>query len=198
MLTSRGDSGRCGRALAWPAGLLLGLCVACGSETDAQSGLLGQAPRCPEASVLRIEGTIGGNTLSDTRTSNINAGLTNLGSSEFQTPLAAAPLESNQVGLEVRWAGSLFYGEVGAVTDGILQAPADFPKIHTPEGAYTANSFCVGKGEVGFVSGGPEDGAFKFAITELWQSDSSFPAACPSEFPAEGETLAVDVRGCFR
>jgi len=196
-MTSRGDSGRCGRGLAGPACLLLGLCVACGSATDAQSALLGQAPRCTEASVLRIEGTIDGHALSDTRTSNINAGLTNFGPSEFQTPLAAE-LQSHQVELDVSWANSLFDGQVGAITGGILQAPADFPKIRSPEGVYTVNSFCVAKGEVGFVSGGPEDGVFKFAISELWHSDSLNPTVCPSEFPAEGETFAVDVRGCFR
>ena len=86
---------------------------------------------------------------------------------------------------------------MGAITAGILQAPADFPKIRSAEG-YTVNSFCVAKGEVGFVSGGPEDGVFKFAISELWYSDSLSPTACPSQFPAEGETFAVDVRGCFR
>jgi hypothetical protein len=152
--------------------------------------------------VLRIEGTIEGNTVNDTRTSSINAGLTNIGSFEFQTPLVTASLESNQVGLDFRWAESLAYGEVSAVTNGRWQAPADFPIIRKRAGVnQVGSSFCVSKGELGFVSGGSEDGVFKFAITELWDSDSFYPRplGCPSQFPAEGgETFAVDVRGCFR
>lgn len=194
-----GLSGVCGKASALPACLLVVYCVACSSASE-QPGLLGQSPNCPEPSVLRVEGTINGKALSDSRTSNINAGLTNLGSPQFRTPFSSlASLERNQVGLDITWANSLADGDVAAITSGVLRAPADSPHVSS-DGVYDISSYCVTQGEVGFVSGGPEAGVFKFVITELWNSSGSyFPLPCPTEPEVgTGEKVAVDVRGCFR
>ena len=201
-MTSYSGGKRAGAGgFALPACLFVVLCGACSSDA-APSGLLDQAPRCPEASVLRIEGTIEGSTLSDTRTSNINAGLTNIVSPQFQTPISdLAPLQSDQLGLDISWANSLADGQVAAVTGGVLTLPANHTLAADDGGAFTVGSFCVSKGKVGFVSGGPEDGAFKFAISELWRGTNGalYPMPCPADLAsAGGEALAVDVRGCFR
>jgi hypothetical protein len=131
--------------------------------------------------MLKIEGTIAGGTIDDTRTTtNINAGLENIGMSKFYTPLGTlTPLASNQVALTITWQGSLFYGATATATGGTLTLPADHP---TPGAQY-----CISAGRVGFVSGGQEDGVFKFDVTEVKAG-----ADC------SGAATAVDLRGCYQ
>lgn len=169
--------------------------MACGSSDGGSgaSGVLGQALHCPEMSVLRIEGRVGAGEIADTRLdSNINAGLENIGSPRFYTPVSTlAPLAGNQLDLELNWPSSLFYGDTSAA-DGILTLPANHPDAN--------KSFCVTKAEVGFVDGGVEDGVFKFAVSELksCQPRGGYPQPYNPPSDPSDEKLAVDIRGCFR
>jgi len=169
-----------GRNRAWALGAAL-LTAACGSGSDAGGdSVLSQAPHCGAADMLKIEGTIAGGTLDDTRTTDINAGLENIGMSKFYTPLTTlAPLANNQLALTITWKDSLFYGASAAATGGTLTLPANHP---TPGAQY-----CISTARVGFVSGGDEDGVFKFAVTEVKAG-----ADC------SGAATAVDIRGCYQ
>ena len=157
------------------------LAVGCGSTDEGGGGMLSQAPHCPtDSDVLKIEGTIAGAAIADTRTDEINAGYENLSGGKFYSPLSSfVPLASNQLGLTIEWAGSLFDGQTSAISVGNLTLPATHPQALA--------KYCVSAGQVGFVSGGSEDGAFKFAITEVKAgADCSGPAT------------AVDLRGCYQ
>ena len=170
------------RATTWGFALLLpSTLVACSSDDAASTtDLAALAPHCPGGTdALKIEGSIADGVISDTRSTNINAGLENLGAGKFYTPVTdLAPLAGNQLALSVSWTRSLAYGESASIGSGTLQLPATHPK---PGAVY-----CVSAGEVGFVEGGAEDGVFKFAITEVKAG-----ADC------SGATEAVDLRGCF-
>ncbi|HYQ02040.1 MAG TPA: hypothetical protein VER96_25375 [Polyangiaceae bacterium] len=163
------------------------LLVACGSSDGTAPGgssgasVLSQAPHCPGGTdALKIEGTIAGGAIDDSRTSNINAGQENFTSGKFYTPISnLVPLASNQLTLTFTWANSLFFGETGAITGGELSLPATHPQA----GA----KYCVSEGEIGFVDGGSEDGVLKFAITEVKAG-----ADC------SGAATAVDLRGCYQ
>ena len=160
--------------------------LACGSSDagaeGAVAGVLAQAPHCPAGTdALKMEGTIAGGAIDDSRTKNdINAGTENFTSGSFRTPLTElAPLAESQLALTFTWPRSLFYGETSAITAGNLTLPATHPQA----GA----KFCVSAGQVGYADGGSEDGAFKFAITELKAG-----ADC------SGAPTAADLRGCFQ
>jgi hypothetical protein len=160
------------------------LAIACGGADDgsgATAGVLSQAPHCPtDSDALKIEGTIAGAAITDSRTANINAGYENLSGGRFYSPLSSfSPLESNQLGLTVEWPGSLFNGQTTAISGGTLTLPATHPEA--------GGKYCVSAGQVGFVDGGSEDGAFKFAITEVKAG-----ADC------SGAATAVDLRGCYQ
>jgi hypothetical protein len=160
-----------------------GLLVACGSSDGGSTagGVLSQAPHCPTGTdALKIEGTIAGAAIVDSRTApNINAGQENFTSGKFYTPISTlAPLESNQLALTFTWPNSLFFGQMSAISGGELTLPAAHPQA----GA----KYCVSKGEVGFVDGGSEDGVLKFVISEVKAG-----ADC------SGAPTAVDLRGCF-
>lgn len=161
------------------------LLVGCGSSDEgggAATGLLAQAPHCPtDTYALKIEGTIAGGAISDNRASPaINAGQENLTTGKFYTPISTSTqLQSNQLALTFTWPGSLFFGQTSAMSSGTLTLPATHPQA----GAV----FCISAGQVGFVDGGSEDGALKFAITEVKAgADCSGPAS------------SVDLRGCFQ
>ncbi|MEO8903938.1 MAG: hypothetical protein ABI627_20655 [Polyangiaceae bacterium] len=159
-----------------------GLCVACGSSSDSgASAVLTEAPHCPSGTdALKIEGAIGDAVIDDTRTSNLNAGYENIGMPKFSTPLSTlAMLEPNQLPITITWAQSLFDGQTGAITGGTLTLPADQPNASA--------TFCISAGEVGFVSGGSEDGAFKFVVTQV-----------KSGADCSGAATAVDLRGCYQ
>jgi len=157
--------------------LLLG-CSA-GDAGDGAAAVLTQAPRCPAgAEALKIQGTIAGAAIEDVRTMNINAGFENAVSGRFSTPFFnLATLEANQLALTIEWPHSLFNGQSSAISTGTVTLPATHPQA----GAM----FCVSAGQVGFVDGGSEDGALKFAITEVKAG-----ADC------SGAAAAVDLRGC--
>ena len=141
--------------------------------------VLTQAPHCTSES-LQIEGTVLGSVISDVRTTNINAGLDQFSMPSFRTPVVDfAPLAANQVALTITWTTGLFDGQAAAASGGSVTLPANHPQA----GA----KYCVSQGDVGFVSGGSEDGVFKFAISELKAG-----ADC------SGATSAVDLRGCFK
>lgn len=159
--------------------LLLPLALgACGS--DDAGGLLTQAPRCVGATdELNIEGTLDGASILDRRTSNINAGLVNLGEPRFDTPaVELAPVAAGQVELHLKWTRSLAFGESERMQRGFMTAPSTHPRA--------GESLCITAGEVGFVDGGEEDGVFKFRIDEVRQG-----ADC------NGAVLPVAVSGCF-
>jgi hypothetical protein len=170
-------------------GRYLSLCscsflVACGSSDDSGApagGVLSQAPYCPHGSdALKMRGTIAGGEIEDFRTSNINAGFENLSGGRFYTPTTnLAPLANNQLTLTLEWPGSLLLGDTAAISAGSLTLPANHPRA----GAM----FCVSAGQVGFVDGGAEDGALKFAVTELKAG-----ADC------SGEATEIDLRGCYQ
>jgi hypothetical protein len=129
---------------------------------------------------LKIRGTIAGGAIEDVRTSNINAGYENLSDGKFYTPTTSlAPLASNQLALTFEWPGSLLFGETAAISVGNMTLPATHPEA--------GDVFCVSAGQVGFVDGGAEDGALKFAITEVKAG-----ADC------SGAATAVDLRGCYQ
>lgn len=159
--------------------------IACGSSDDgggSGSALLAQAPHCPTgADALKIEGTIAGGAIADSRiTPNINAGTENLTSGRFSTPLSnLAPVAANQLALTFEWPKALFFGETSAISSGNMTLPATHPQ----PGA----AFCVSAGQVGYVDGGSEDGALKFAITQVKAG-----ADC------SGAATAVDLRGCYQ
>ncbi|HYQ44089.1 MAG TPA: hypothetical protein VER11_19040 [Polyangiaceae bacterium] len=157
------------------------LLIACGSsDGGAMTGVLAQAPHCPtDKPALKIEGTIAGAAIVDTRADNdINAGYENATTGRFATPFVSlATLESNQLALTFTWPHALFYGDTSAISGGSLTLPATHPQA----GAV----YCVSQGQVGFVDGGSEDGALKFAITEVKAG-----ADC------SGAPAAVDLRGC--
>lgn len=156
------------------------LLTACGSSDDGAPSVLTQAPHCPtNQQALKIEGTIAGAAIDDTRTDNaINAGYENATTGRFATPFVSlAPLESDQLALTFTWPHALFYGDTSAISSGTLTLPATHPQA----GAV----YCVSKGQVGFADGGSEDGALKFAITEVKAG-----ADC------SGAPAAVDLRGC--
>lgn len=162
--------------------LVAALLAACSSDGEQKTNaLFGQAPHCASnESVLRIEGSVAGGEIDDTRTTNVNAGLENFGASSFYTPVTdLAPLAANQLAMKINWSGSLAYGDSSAIGSGTLTLPASHPSA--------GSAFCVSAGSVGFVDGGSEDGAFKFAITELKGG-----ADCT------GNAQAVDLRGCFQ
>jgi hypothetical protein len=169
------------RCLCWCSCSLL---AACGSSDDSgapEMGLLTQAPYCvhgPDA--LKITGTIAGGEIEDFRTTDINAGFENLSGGRFHTPLTnLAPLANNQLTLTLEWPGSLANGHTSAISAGSMALPANHPRASA--------MFCISAGRVGFVSGGAEDGALKFAITEVKAG-----ADC------SGAAEAIDVRGCFQ
>ncbi len=138
---------------------------------------------------LKIEGTVDGGAISDARTDDINAGLEQFGTNDFNTPLSdLAPLAANQVALRLTWANGLFDGSTSVGSGGAITLPATHPDA--------GKKFCVTRSEVGFVSGGSEDTAFKFAITEI-QADPN-PVNNLAEVTCSGATQAVDVRGCYR
>lgn len=160
------------------------LLAACGSSDDSggpAAGILTQAPYCPNGTdALKIRGTFAGAAIEDTRTTNINAGYENLSGGRFYTPTTnIAPLASNQLALTFEWPGSLLFGDTAAISAGSMTLPANHPQA----GAV----FCVSVGQVGFVDGGAEDGALKFAITEVQAG-----ADC------SGAATAVDLRGCYQ
>src|SRR5262245_49370329 len=121
------------------------LLVACGSS-DADGGsteaVLAQAPHCPSGTdALKIEGSIAGGAIDDSRSTNINAGQENFSTGKFYTPLTnLVPLESNQLALTFTWPKSLFFGETSAIDGGDLTLPATHPQA----GA----QYCVSKGQV--------------------------------------------------
>jgi hypothetical protein len=161
---------------------MCGLSSACGSSSDSGgSAVLSEAPHCPSGmDALKIEGSIGDAVIDDTRSMNLNAGYENIGMPKFYTPLTnLVMLEPNQLALTINWADGLYDGQTGAITGGTLTLPAN----QSSAGA----TFCVSAGEVGFVSGGSEDGAFKFAITQV-----------KSGADCSGAVTAVDVRGCYQ
>lgn len=161
------------------------LLVACGSSDaggGAASGLLSQAPHCPAGTdALKIEGTIAGGAIADSRaTPNINAGTENFTSGRFSTPLSnLAPVADNQLALTFEWPKALLFGETSAISAGNMTLPATHPQ--------PLAAFCVSAGQVGYVDGGSEDGALKFAITEVKAG-----ADC------SGAATAVDLRGCYQ
>jgi hypothetical protein len=159
--------------------------VACGSASDggagSAAGVLNQMPNCPTgADALKIEGSVDGGAIDDTRSSNINAGYENLNMPNFNTPLAGlASLEANQLALTIDWGTGIFNGQTAPITGGTMTLPANHPN----PGA----QFCVSAGTIGFVDGGSEDGAFKFDITRVKAG-----ADC------SGAALTVDLRGCYQ
>ena len=169
------------RALVRVSPLCLFVAACSGSSSGGSSAaVLTQAPHCTGSGAqLTIEGTVAGSTITDSRTTDINAGYENVGTPNFRTPLSdLAGLESNQLALTLTWADSLLNGEAAATTSGKMTLPANHPQA----GA----TFCVSKGDVGFVSGGAEDGVFKFAVSEVKAG-----ADC------SGATSPADLRGCF-
>ena len=166
--------------------LACSLVAACGGDdggdtnSNGSSDLLSQAPHCSNsADDFRVEGTLDGVAIDDHRTTNINAGLVNIGSPAFDTPFSnLATLAANQIELHLTWKNSLFDGSKGPLTGQTLVAPANHPRA--------GQELCVIAGEVGFVSGGSEDGVFKFRITQV-----SAGSDCSSSVP-------VDLRGCMQ
>jgi hypothetical protein len=160
------------------------LAVGCGASTDGGgaggAGVLTESPHCPAGTrALIIEGSIDGGAIEDSRGADSNAGYVNIGTPKFDTPVSDfVPLESNQLVLTITWKDGLFDGQTGAITSGSLTLPSTHPSA----GA----QFCVTRGEVGFVDGGAEDAAFKFAISEVKAG-----ADC------SGAMSAVDLRGCY-
>lgn len=162
------------------------LVAACGGDDGDSSNpntggsdVLSQAPHCSASgNDFRVEGTLDGVAVDDQRTTNINAGLVNIGNPAFDTPLSnLASLDANQIELHLTWKDSLFHGAKGPLTGKTLTAPANHPRAGQP--------LCVAAGEVGFVSGGTEDGVFKFHITQ-----AKAGADCSTSVP-------VDLRGCM-
>ncbi len=158
--------------------------VACGSSDDgggSAAALLRQAPHCPNGTdALKIEGTIAGAAIDDSRTTEINAGLENLMGGRFATPFFnLAPLADDQLSLTFTWPGSLFYGQTSAIAGGNMTLPATHPQASA--------KYCVSVGQVGFVDGGSEDGVLKFSITEVKAG-----ADC------SGMATAIDLRGCYQ
>jgi len=172
------------RARAMTVVACLGLFPAC-SGSDAKdpaggAGVLSQSPHCPAGtSALRLEGTVDGATVDDSRSSNLNVGLTNFGSSSFDSPFSdAVPLQPSQLEIHLKWASSVAYGQTAPTTGGSLVAPA---------GATQAGrTLCITEGAIGFVDGGSEDGVFKFKV-----SGARAGADCA------GEAVTVALRGCF-
>jgi len=168
------------RGLTW---CTCSLVVACGSSDEGGgpgAAVLTQAPHCSAGvDALKIEGTIAGATIDDSRfDNNINAGYENLSGGRFSTPFfAIAPLADNQLALTFEWTADLFFGQSSAISTGNLTLPATHPRA----GA----QYCISAGQVGFFDGGTEDGALKFAITEVKAG-----ADC------SGAVTVVDLRGC--
>jgi hypothetical protein len=157
------------------------LLASCGGSDGPTSAVLAQAPHCPSGSdALKIVGTIAGGPIEDFRTTNSNAGLENFADGRFYTPFSnIVPLSGGQLALSFEWSRSLAFGESSATSAGALILPA----THLQAGA----EYCVSAGQVGFVDGGAEDGALKFAITEVKAG-----ADC------SGASTAVDLRGCYQ
>src|SRR4051794_39785468 len=163
-------------------GCTCSLLVACGSSDDGggpSAAVLTQAPHCPAGvDALKIEGTIAGAAIADSRTDDINAGYENFSGGRFSTPFSTfVPLASNQLALTFEWTAALFFGQSSAISKGTLTLPATHP--------LAGAQYCVSAGQVGFVDGTSEDGALKFAITEVKAG-----ADC------SGALTAVDLRGC--
>lgn len=163
--------------------------MACGGDDSDEPGgpsgggseLLTQAPHCPVGTdALRIEGSVDGATVNDQRSTNINAGLTNVGNSTFDTPLVDfAALQPSELEIHIQWAKSLFYGQTDVTSGGTLIAPSG--------SAHAGQTLCITAGNVGFVDGGSEDGTFKFKVSELRAG-----ADCM------GDVVPVELRGCFQ
>ncbi|HEY5956144.1 MAG TPA: hypothetical protein VIV60_06315 [Polyangiaceae bacterium] len=149
------------------------------NSNDGASDLLTGAPHCSRSEDdFRVQGTLDGVVIDDQRSTNINAGLVNIGSPTFDTPFSnLASLAASQIELHLTWKDGLFDGTKGPLTGKTLVAPANHP--------LAGQELCVGAGEVGFVSGGSEDGVFKFRITQV-----SAGADCSNAVP-------VDLRGCM-
>jgi hypothetical protein len=143
------------------------------------AAVLTQAPHCPNGSDLfHVEGSLDGVAVEDSRTTNINAGLINIGDSYFYTPVSSlAQLTANQVALRIEWTGSLAYGQSAAAKGGTMTSPASHPR--------SAQQFCITRANVGFVEGGSEDGVFKFSISGVKAGDCN------------GAEVPVDLRGCM-
>ncbi len=155
-----------------------------GDDTSSQggSGLLSQAPHCPAmTNALKIQGTLDGSSIEDIRSTNINAGYVNFGQAYFATPFVElATLADGQVGLRLEWLNApIAHGETTPASSGFVTAPSNHPRA--------GEKLCVTSGQIGFVQGGEEDGAFKFAVT-----GARTGADCT------GSDLAVDLRGCYQ
>jgi hypothetical protein len=141
--------------------------------------VLSQAPHCPAGTdALRIEGTLDGAVVDDQRTPGTNSGYTNFGEPSFDTPFSnLAALAPNQLEIHFTWKQSLFFGQADAMLGGSVVAPSG--------AAHAGQTLCITSGDVGFVDGGSEDGAFKFRVLGLKAG-----ADCA------GEVVPVDIRGC--
>lgn len=159
------------------------LLAACGGSSDSSAPggeLLTQAPHCSSTEGdFRVEGMLDGVAVVDHRTTSINAGLVNIGEPRFDTPFSnQASLAADEIELHLTWKDGLFDGATGPLTGKTLVVPANHPRA--------GQQLCVTQGEVGFVSGGTEDGVFKFRISKL-----SAGSDCSVDVP-------VDLRGCMQ
>jgi hypothetical protein len=149
------------------------------SDRPVAAVVLTQAPYCPYGSrALKISGTIGGVAIEDSRTGSIDVGLANDQGSFFTPNEYVIPLADNQLALSILWPRNLTPGNVVAISQGNVTPPANH-QAHLRS--------CIWSGQVGFVEGGAEDGAFKFAVTRV-----------KAGVDCSGEVTPVDVRGCYQ
>jgi hypothetical protein len=128
---------------------------------------------------VRVEGNVSDGALADVRTSNANAGLTQLGTSEFKTPFSAqGTLPDSALAITLDWSGIIAHGQTAPVTSGQFTLPVTHP--------LAGQTWCIQAAQIGFVDGGAEDGTFKFAVTTATPNADCSGAATP-----------VDIRGCF-
>jgi len=147
----------------------------------------GTSPRCATGQdALRVTGSIDSIAVLDERTTNINAGLVNVGDGSFDTPVVDfAPLEPQSVELHLTWSGSLSYGSATEGLGGFVVPPASHPRM--------GQTFCVTSGTAGFSADTADEGSFWFSVV-----GATVAVDGPDGPQCGSENVVIDLQGCFQ
>jgi hypothetical protein len=147
------------------------------SAADAMA-LFAQAPHCAADTFFQLDGSIDGVPVHDDGES-FTGGFTNGSNGNFSSPSDGFPAEPERVTVSFDWHHSLSYGQASIIASGTLIAPLGHPRA--------GEELCITRGVVGFPSGGPEDGHFKF-----WLRQARLGPACG------GAEVPIEIRGCMQ
>ncbi len=148
------------------------------SAADAMA-LFAQAPHCTTDSSTSylLEGSIDGGMVKDAP-DGFSGGFENGNTGHFTSPGFGGSTDPTRVSIDFEWKHSLAYGQASLISQGTVIPPAGHPRA--------GEEICITRGVVGFPSGGPEDGYFKF-----WLRGARLGPDC------SGDEVPIEVRGCM-